>query len=94
MMRFTSEGGDGPCPWSRSENQDTSAHALTSTFIKRERLLKSGTMAYPEPILPLEGKRAKQFQERWAKFRLSKKDKEVYAGARKAYEKAKRRKAR
>jgi hypothetical protein len=45
-------------------------------------------MAYPEPILPLEGKRARQFEERWAQFRLSPRKKALYAGAREAYEKA------
>ena len=48
-------------------------------------------MAYPEPILPLKGKRAKQFSERLEAFRLTAKQKAIYKGARAAYERRKRR---
>jgi hypothetical protein len=47
-------------------------------------------MAYPEPILPLKGKRAREFSERLEKFRLTAKQKAMYRGARSAYEKRKR----
>lgn len=46
-------------------------------------------MALPEPIVPLKGKAAKDFADRLAKFKV--KDKSLYAGARKAYQKAKKR---
>jgi hypothetical protein len=37
-------------------------------------------MAYPEPILPLSGKKAKAFREKFASFKVSKKERARLAG--------------
>ncbi|MCA1814425.1 MAG: hypothetical protein LC624_10820 [Halobacteriales archaeon] len=47
-------------------------------------------MAYPEPILPLKGKRAQEFSERLEKFRLTARQKAMYRDARALYERRKR----
>jgi hypothetical protein len=37
-------------------------------------------LAYPEPILPLSGKKAKEFRERFQKFKVSQKERRRLAG--------------
>jgi hypothetical protein len=37
-------------------------------------------MAYPEPILPLKGKKAIMFREKWEQFKVSKEERKRLAG--------------
>ena len=43
-------------------------------------------MAYPEPILPLGKKASKEFLDRLAAFRLTKRQQELYRGAKSEFE--------
>lgn len=51
-------------------------------------------MAYPKPILPIKGKAAKEFAARLESFKLTQRQKNLYRGAKKAYENSRNRESR